>query len=156
VKHRLDLYVVAFVLCGFFLFAVDDVPAQTIAYRQTNLASNVPNVANNLSQSLVNPWGLAFLSDQPFFIADNNVGHVTSLDATGLSASPGAFVVPNLAGTGFDNPTGILADQNSFFGGTRIGGQVFYWFFLRHQTHDGTLYWEVLQLRLGGKLVEEG
>jgi hypothetical protein len=37
-----------------------------------------------------------------------------------------------------------------------IGGQVLYWFFLRHQTHAyGTLYWEALQLRLGRKLVEE-
>jgi len=35
VKHRLALYFVAFVLFG-FLFAVDDVTAQTIAYRQTN------------------------------------------------------------------------------------------------------------------------
>jgi len=44
----------------------------------------------------------------------------------------------------------------SFVYGTWIGGQVLYWFFLRHQTHVlGTLYWEALQLRLGGKLVEE-
>ena len=44
----------------------------------------------------------------------------------------------------------------SFLCGTWIGGQVFYWFFLRHQTHLlGTLYWEALQLRLGRKLVEE-
>jgi hypothetical protein len=44
----------------------------------------------------------------------------------------------------------------SFLYGTWIGGQVFYWFFLRHQTHLlGALYWEALQLRLGRKLVEE-
>jgi len=44
----------------------------------------------------------------------------------------------------------------SFLYGTWIGGQVFYWFFLRHQTRLlGTLYWEALQLRLGRKLVEE-
>jgi hypothetical protein len=44
----------------------------------------------------------------------------------------------------------------SFLCGTWIGGQVFYWFFLRHQTHLlGALYWEALRLRLGRYLVEE-
>jgi hypothetical protein len=44
----------------------------------------------------------------------------------------------------------------SFLYGTWIGGQAFYWLFLRHQTHLlGTLYWEALQPRLGRKLVEE-
>jgi hypothetical protein len=87
------------------------------AYRQTNLASSVPNVANNLTPDLVDPWGMAFLSGQPFFIADSKTGRVTTLDATGLGVSPGAFILPNSAGTGFGSPTGIVADQNSFFGG---------------------------------------
>jgi uncharacterized protein (TIGR03118 family) len=91
--------------------------AQTIAYRQTNLASNFPAVANNVTPELVNPWGIAFLSNQPFFIANNQAGRVTSLDATGLGVSPGVFIVSNSAGTGFEDPTGIVADQNSFFGG---------------------------------------
>ena len=44
----------------------------------------------------------------------------------------------------------------SFLYGTSIGGQVFYWFFLRRQTHLlGALYWGALQLRLGRRLVEE-
>jgi len=90
--------------------------AQTIGYRQTNLASNLPSVANNLTPDLVDPWGIAFLSGQPFFIADNNVGRIGVHDATGFGAAPGGFTVPNAAGTGFDNPTGIVADQNSFFG----------------------------------------
>jgi hypothetical protein len=33
--------------------------AQTIGYRQTNLASSVPNVANNVTPGLANPWGIA-------------------------------------------------------------------------------------------------
>src|SRR5277367_1064237 len=64
--------------------------AQTIAYRQTNLASNLPAVANNLTPELGNPWGIAFLLDKPFFIANNQAGRVASFDATGLSVSPGA------------------------------------------------------------------
>jgi hypothetical protein len=43
----------------------------------------------------------------------------------------------------------------SFLYGTWIGGQVLYWFFLRHQTRvHGKLYWEAFQLRLGKQLVE--
>lgn len=98
------------------LLAAADATAQTVGYRQTNLASNLPNVAKNITPGLVNPWGIAFLPDQPFFIADSKAGRVTSHDATGISVAPSAFIVPNSAGTGFDTPTGIVADQNSSFG----------------------------------------
>jgi uncharacterized protein (TIGR03118 family) len=115
VKHRIVLHFCSFFLFGFLLGAAN-ATAQTIGYRQTNLASNLPNVANNITPGLVNPWGIAFLSDQPFFIADNKSGRVTAHNGTGLGVVPGSFIVPNAAGTGFDTPTGIVADQNSFFG----------------------------------------
>src|SRR5437879_9236251 len=115
-KRKIALCLSWFILLG-LLLAATNATAQTIGYRQTNLASNLPNDANNVISGLVNPWGIAFLSDQPFFIADNKVRRVTSVDATGLSVSPGTFIVPNSVGTGFDNPTGIVADQNSSFGG---------------------------------------
>src|SRR6266436_9035989 len=115
-KHKIALYFCPLVFLG-FLFAAGSATAQTVGYRQTNLSSNLPNVANNVTPGLVNPWGIAFLSDQPFFIADNKVGRVTVHDASGLSVGPGGFIVPNAIGTGFDTPTGSVADQNSFFGG---------------------------------------
>jgi len=115
VKHRIVLHFCLFFLIGFLLSAAN-ATAQTIGYRQTNLASNLPNVADNITPGLVNPWGIAFLSDQPFFIADNKSGRVTAHNGTGLGVVPGSFIVPNAAGTGFDTPTGIVADQNSFFG----------------------------------------
>ncbi len=118
-KHRIALYCFSFFLIGFLLVAAD-ASAQTIAYRQTNLASNLPSVANNVAPGLVNPWGIAFLSDQPFFIADNKAGRVTALDSTGIGVVPAGFIVPNVTGTGFDTPTGIVADQNSFFGGPSL------------------------------------
>ena len=89
-KHRIAHYFVAFFLFG-FLLAAAYATAQTIGYRQTNLASNLPSVASNVTPSLVNPWGIAFLSDQPFFIADNKSGPVTVQDANGLSA--GLFLI---------------------------------------------------------------
>ena len=114
-KHKIAFYFVSFLLIG-FLLAVASASAQTIGYRQTNLASTLPNVANNVAPTLVNPWGMSFLNGQPFFIADNGAGKVTALDATGLGVRPGSFTIPNAAGTGFDSPTGIVADQNSSFG----------------------------------------
>jgi len=119
VKRRVAVYFVVFFLFG-FLFVADIVTAQTIAYRQANLASNLSNVANNVTPGLADPWGIAFLPGQPFFVADNNAGRVTAHDASGLGVRPGNFTVPNSSGTGFDTPTGIVADQNSFFGSASL------------------------------------
>jgi uncharacterized protein (TIGR03118 family) len=119
VKRKIVLCFSSFLLFG-LLLAAADATAQTIGYRQTNLASNLPNVASNVTPGLINPWGMAFLRDQPFFLADNKAGRVTSHDATGIGVAPGAFVVPNAAGAGFDRPTGIVADENSFFGGPSL------------------------------------
>jgi uncharacterized protein (TIGR03118 family) len=119
VKHKIA-YCLTSLLLFEILFAAADASAQTIGYRQTNLASNLPNVANNVTPGLVDPWGIAFLSGQPFFIADNQPGHVTAHDFNGLGVGPGGFIIPNGAGTGFDHPTGIVADQNSLFGGLSL------------------------------------
>lgn len=118
-KHKIVLYFASLFLFG-FLFAAADATAQTISYRQTNLASNIQGKANNVTLSLVNPWGIGFLSGQSFFLADNKAGRVTSHDATGANVAPGSFIIPNISGTGFDNPTGIVADQNSSFGGPSL------------------------------------
>lgn len=112
-KQKIAVYFSSFFLFG-FLLAAANASAQAISYRQTNLASNLPGVANHVVLGLVNPWGIAFLPGQPFFIADNKTGRVTSNDATGLFAAPGGFIL-DIAGTGFANPTGIVADQNSSF-----------------------------------------
>ena len=112
-RNKIALYFSSFVLFG-LLFVAANATAQTIAYRQANLSSNLPNVADHVVSGLVNPWGIAFLPGQPFFIADNKTGRVTSHDATGLFAAPGGFIL-DVAGTGFQTPTGIVADQNSSF-----------------------------------------
>ena len=118
-KPRIASYFATIFLFG-FLLAAANLNAQTVAYRQSNLTSNLPNVANNISLQLVNPWGIAFLPGQPFFIADNAVGRASSHDATGIGVVPGAFTLPNADQTGFDTPTGIVADQNSSFGNSGL------------------------------------
>ena len=96
-------------------FITSNSSAQTIRYRQTNLSSNVPNKAKNLTQDMANPWGLAFHPREAFFIANNASGIVTSHDETGASIGLAHFSVPNAAGTGLDNPTGMVVDENSSF-----------------------------------------
>jgi hypothetical protein len=42
-------------------FSAASATAQTVAYRQTNLAASVPNAANHLVPVLVNPWEIGSL-----------------------------------------------------------------------------------------------
>jgi uncharacterized protein (TIGR03118 family) len=112
-------YFCCLILIG-LVFGPADATAQSVAYRQTDLTSSVPNLANNLTPALIDPWGISFLSGQPFFIANNQSGRATSHDATGLSVGFRSFTLPNSAGTGLEHPTGIIADQNSSFGGPSL------------------------------------
>ncbi|HXH68046.1 MAG TPA: TIGR03118 family protein [Candidatus Limnocylindrales bacterium] len=116
-KSKIVLFFCGLILIG-LAFGAAGANAQSVAYRQTDLTSNIPDFANNLTPDLINPWGISFLSGQPFFIANNLSGRVTSHDATGLSVGFRSFTIPNATGTGLEHPTGIIADQNSSFGGT--------------------------------------
>src|SRR4051794_22805209 len=92
------------------------VAAQTNAYRQTNLASDVPGAADTLSPRLVNPWGVAFLPGQPIYIANNQGGIVTTHNPDGSASGAPGFLVPTADLAGPDNPTGIVSDPSrSFF-----------------------------------------
>jgi uncharacterized protein (TIGR03118 family) len=117
-KSTIVARALSFLLFGFFLAAAS-VSAQSVAYRQTNLASDsallVP--AAQLNPVLQNTWGMAFLPGGSFFMADPGNGHVSALDATGTSTSPGSFITPSPIGTANDVPVGIVADASSTFGG---------------------------------------
>jgi hypothetical protein len=54
------------------------------------------------------------------FYRRNAVGRASSHDATGIGVVPGGFTLPNADQTGFDTPTGIVADQNSSFGNSGL------------------------------------
>jgi uncharacterized protein (TIGR03118 family) len=114
-KFPMATKVFSFLLAGFVLAAAS-AAAQNIAYRQTNLASDVPGFANHINPFLRNSWGIAFQTGLPFFIANANNGRVAAQDATGSSIAPDEFAVQNPAGSGPGAPTGIVADPSSFFG----------------------------------------
>src|SRR5713101_1372164 len=105
----MGFYLISFFLFG-FLLATANATAQTVAYRQTNLASNLPNVASGVSPDLVNPWGTAFLADQAFFIADNKVGRVTSHDSKGSNVAPATYTYPLARRDAFAKPTPTVAE----------------------------------------------
>ena len=89
---------------------------QQTGYVQSNLVANLAGVAKNTDAQLTNPWGIAFLPGNPFWIANNNGGTSTLYDAAGNKQSlvigiPSASVNPCSPGC----PTGIVANSTSDF-----------------------------------------
>jgi len=113
-KRKIALHFFLFFLAG-FLVNTSSVSAQSIAFRQTNLASDVTGFADHTDPFLQNPWGIAVVPGLSFAIANANHGRVISLDATGSRTATVAFSIPNPARTGSATPTGIVADPNSIF-----------------------------------------
>ena len=65
-------------------------------------------MAANTDAKLVNPWGIAFVPGNPFWISDNNSGFTTLYDQNG--ALNGAFTVaPPNGSSNPATPTGIVA-----------------------------------------------
>src|SRR3974377_2022324 len=83
--------------------------AQSNSYKQTNLSSDTAGLAPNVDPNLVNPWGIAYFPNNPFWISDNSSGFTTLYHASGMNA--GSFAVPHsAANTGLSTPTGIVAN----------------------------------------------
>ena len=92
--------------------------AQQNGYKQTNLTANTSGVANQTDPQLVNPWGIAFLPGNPFWIANNRSGTSTLYDAQGnlqqlVVTIPSASVNPCSPGC----PTGIVTNSSADFNG---------------------------------------
>jgi uncharacterized protein (TIGR03118 family) len=92
--------------------------AQQTGYKQTNLVADQAGVGNHMDSQLSNPWGIAFLPGQPFWLANNNGGTATLYDAQGVKqttvvAIPTAAMNPCNPGC----PTGIVANNSTDFGG---------------------------------------
>lgn len=82
---------------------------QTNSYKQTNLVSDTAGTAANVDAKLINPWGIAYLPGQPFWIADNKSGYSTTYNQLGANA--GDFLVPAPSGDANSaTPTGIVAN----------------------------------------------
>jgi uncharacterized protein (TIGR03118 family) len=90
--------------------------AQANSYQQTNLVSDLPQTAAHIDRNLLNPWGIAFIPGQPFFIADNHRGGVRTYDAAGHNVLPVQFAIFPAAGeTTRPTPSGIVVNPTDEF-----------------------------------------
>jgi uncharacterized protein (TIGR03118 family) len=114
-------------------------------YQQTNLVSDIPGVAKNTDPNLVNPWGIAFNSTGPVWIADNGTGVSTLYNGQGRKfplGSPLVVTIPPPAGGTSAAPTGIVfnpfnsTDTDGFVvSANGTSGPSFFLF----DTEDGTI-----------------
>jgi len=105
--------------------------AQSNSYTQTNLTSDTQGMAPHTDGNLINPWGIAVIPGNPFWIADNNSGKATLYDNTG--ALQGTFTVPPPAGGTTSTPTSVVPNAN---GGFNVNGISSTFIFV---TEDGTI-----------------
>jgi uncharacterized protein (TIGR03118 family) len=105
----------------------------TNSYTQTNLVSDTAGMAKVTDPNLVNPWGVAFVPGNPFWIADNNSGLSTLYDRNGNIQSPPFTIPPPRGSSNQATPTGIVANTG---GGFNVNGQSSVFIF---DTEDGTI-----------------
>jgi uncharacterized protein (TIGR03118 family) len=99
-------------------------------YRQINLVSDLPGVAQVQDTNLVNGWGISYHPTFPFWISDNGTGKTTLYSVTNdASGAPHASIVPagaiGIGGTGAavvsipgeGNVTGQVANNTAGFNG---------------------------------------
>jgi uncharacterized protein (TIGR03118 family) len=106
---------------------------QTNSYTQTNLVADTNGAAANVDPMLINPWGVAYFPNQPFWVSDNNSGYSTLYNQNGIPS--GQFLVPAPAGSGHSStPTGIVANLAQT--GFNVNGKTSLFIF---DTEDGTI-----------------
>ncbi|HSS98083.1 MAG TPA: TIGR03118 family protein [Terriglobales bacterium] len=78
-------------------------------FRQTNLVSDTAGNAAHTDSTLINPWGIAFSPNEPFWIAANNSGRAKVYDPAGTPTIPLGVAIPTpSAGNEPSTPTGIV------------------------------------------------
>lgn len=96
---------------------------QQTGYQQTNLVSTVAGIGKTTDQQLANPWGIAILPGQDFWIANNNSGTSTLYDNQGNKDSGLIVTIPGASHNPNGNcspgcPTGTISNGNgTYFGG---------------------------------------
>ena len=108
-------------------------------YQQTNLVSDLPNIAQFQDPNLLNPWGLSHSPTSPWWVSDNGAGVSTLYNGDGTARSL-VVTIPPPAGSPpgtTSAPTGNVFNGTSGFVVTEGGksGSSFFIF----ATEDGTI-----------------
>src|SRR5438874_2187570 len=93
-------------------------------YQQTNLVSNLPNIAKFQDANLVNPWGLVHGPTTPWWVSDNGAGVSTLYRGDG-TAVPLVVTIPPPKGSPAGTtaaPTGVVFNGTTGFVVTRPSG----------------------------------
>ena len=78
-------------------------------FQQANLVSDTAGNAAHTDPLLLNPWGIAVLPGNSFWIADNNRGSAKVFDLSGNTESPGTVRVPVPSGSVLPSkPAGVV------------------------------------------------
>lgn len=109
-------------------------PTSAINCTQSNLVSDIPGMAAVTDTNLVNPWGLAFNANSPFWVADNGSGLATLYNSTGAVQALVVFIPVPPGDTNAAAPTGQIANSAPGFLGT--GTNTAHFIF---STEDGTI-----------------
>lgn len=91
-------------------------PAGAVApstYRQVNLVSDVPGMAQVTDFHLVNAWGASSLGGSPLWVSDNGAD-VATLYAGGVNGSP-QTIVPLVVSIPGGAPTGQVSNPTTSF-----------------------------------------
>src|SRR5215204_3032087 len=99
----------AFCLVSLFLFCAP-APVSAQHYRQTNLVSDVPGLAQFTDPDLVNPWGLIASGTSPWWVANEGTGLSTLYNGAGVKQALVVTVAPTPSG-----PTGIVFNGSTDF-----------------------------------------
>jgi uncharacterized protein (TIGR03118 family) len=105
-----------------------------VSYIQSNLVSDIPGLAAVTDTNLVNPWGISFNANSPFWIADNGSGLSTLYNSTGAVQALVVTIPPPAGQPGPATPTGTIANSVAGFFGTGTARANFIF-----STEDGTI-----------------
>jgi len=116
------------------VFAAGTASAQTTTgYSQFNLACHSLCAGGNQSDTLVNPWGVAILPGNDFFIAEHGTGRIEGYSTAGILDSSIQIPLPAGSTATASKPTGVVVDPDLNFG--PVGSR--YEFFVA--TEEGTI-----------------
>jgi uncharacterized protein (TIGR03118 family) len=90
-------------------------------YQQTNLVSDLPNIAAVQDEHLKNAWGIAFGPGSPFWIADNGTGVSTLYLADGTRVPLVVRIPVAMGGKPPSAPTGVVFNGGGDFVVTKNG-----------------------------------
>src|SRR5271166_4006162 len=86
-------------------------------YVQTNIVSDLPGVAPNnpVDPNLVNPWGMSFSTNSPFWVSNQRSNTATLYNPLGSPVKQSLTVTIPTTSSGPQGPTGQVFNNTSAF-----------------------------------------